>query len=313
MIRRFIFLVIVLAALPGLLSCTPTQEAGAGNLTQLTSDLGDEYFPDWSPDSKSIIFEKASSDPISNEVWTMESDGSNKRRIPTIHPAGAPVYSPGGSRIAYVAFTKTSPRLSTEIWVIDADGGNPQQLSAETNWVMEFPVWSSDGSQISYTRAQDLSGGPGAELWIMNSDGSDKSQVLADLSGLVRKSWEPNTNRIVFEWERHIWIVNADGGGLRQLTDSKDGVERHPDWSPDGTRIVFESENRLGNGDMRQGIEVMRLDGTGRELILSSDINDSWDRIGEPTWSPDGSRIAFTVKNKTEDNLYDIWVMTLDD
>ncbi len=303
------FLVLVLAALPGLLSCTSAPEAGADNLVQLTSDSGDEYYPDWSPDGTSIAFEKAESPSGPYEAWIMQADGSQKRKLQTPHQAGAPVFSPDGDRIAYVAFMGLDP-IVIEIWAIDTDGRNPRPLAAEPGWSMELPKWSPDGSQLAYARGRNINE---SELWTMNSDGSGKTELLNDLTGWLDCDWEPNGNRIVFESLPDIWIINADGTGLRQLTSSVESLESRPTWSPDGKKILFESEQHQSNGDILQGLETMNPDGTGREFILSSDANSNWESIGEPAWSPDGNRIAFVAKNKTEDNLFDIWVLTLDD
>jgi TolB protein len=67
--------------------------------------------------------------------------------------------------------------------------------------------------------------------------------------------------------------MNADGSGVTRLTTSP-GIDATPDWSPDGTRIVFAS-TRDGNSE----IYVMNADGSGQTRIT---VNSAFD--GLPSW-----------------------------
>jgi Tol biopolymer transport system component len=74
-----------------------------------------------------------------------------------------------------------------------------------------------------------------------------------------------------------IYVINADGSGLRRLTDGMD-----PAWSPDGTKVAFARWR-----DPR-GIYVIDEDGRNETLLFG------WSKAKAPAWSPDGSRIVFT-------------------
>ena len=97
------------------------------------------------------------------EVWVMDANGRRQTRL--IEPdegtgLGNPVWSPDGSRIAYVRFSGLgagSPTREADIWVADADGGNARVLVGDPGWQW-FPRWSPDGAWIAYT--QEASGGP---------------------------------------------------------------------------------------------------------------------------------------------------------
>jgi Tol biopolymer transport system component len=92
-----------------------------------------------------------------------------------------------------------------------------------------------------------------------------------------------------------IYVINADGSGLRRLTDGMD-----PAWSPDGTRVAFARWR-----DPR-GIYVIDEDGSNETLLFG------WSQAKAPAWSPDGSRIAFTRRygGREEDvEIFPGWVL----
>src|SRR5437588_5946021 len=80
-----------------------------------------------------------------------------------------------------------------------------------------------------------------------------------------------------------IYVMNADGSGQTRLT-SDPNDDRAPVWSPDGSRIAFQS---LRNGVNYQ-VYVMNADGSNQLNISNDGFNDT-----QPSWSPDGCRIAF--------------------
>jgi len=94
-------------------------------------------------------------------------------------------------------------------------------------------------------------------------------------------------------WE--IYILNLQTGVEIQLTDNN-VIDGHPDWSPDGSRIVFASfRDSLGNPSGTADIFVVNTDGTGLIRLTDSPYEDN-----DPEWSPDGTLIAFKSTRRTE-------------
>ncbi len=216
--------------------------------------------------------------------------------------------SSDGSRIAFTT------SLDCDIWVMSADGPQAMLLTNQDGGrehrCNAWPRWSSDGNRIAFAtnrenRTQGIYSGL-YDVYVMNVDGSNPRNVSHSLGeemgfDVAVVGWSPS-GQVVFEtstfsgghWESTVYLVNADGTGLRPLFDTPG--DHSPAWSPDGSRIVFISER-----DGRRRLYIINADGSGVRP-LTDHAGDDWlpgNRGGTEAafayspWSPDGSRIAF--------------------
>ena len=111
-----------------------------------------------------------------------------------------------------------------------------------------------------------------------------------------------NSDQIAFDYSGEIFVMDADGANVRQLTDN-DHSDGGPAWSPDGEQLAFHSSR---NGDFE--IFIMNADGRYLRRITTS---DGWADM-DPAWSPDGKQIAFSCCTFDRDGDDEIFVMDVD-
>lgn len=144
----------------------------------------------------------------------------------------------------------------------------------------------------------------------MDVDDGTPVDISPSLEHADSPSWSPDGTELAFggccDAYYDIYVVRADGTGLRRVTDERDsnGVDGAfmPAWSPDGTKIAYVDERYDARSETEStGILIMNPDGTQPEFVTWSS------RIDEvPVWSPDGTKIAFF--RKTGDGYSQLFV-----
>jgi Tol biopolymer transport system component len=181
-----------------------------------------------------------------------------------------PSWSRDGKLIAFVR--------NRSVWTARANGSGARKLAAGTS-----PSWSPDRRRIASVRRVSSRA---FTLAVMSADGS-RVRMLATSGANGKPSWSPDGKRIVFVRDSDLWVVGANGGGLRRLT-ATELDEADPDWAPDGSRIVFVRHHPCGGSCDVPGLVTIRPDGTGEVEITD------YDAIEQPGWSPDGALIVAT-------------------
>ena len=251
--------------------------ADGSNVQRLTFTAATDFYPCLSPDGQQIAFSSRRDNNF--EIYVMNTDGGDPRRL--TQNAGsnfAPEFSPDGSRIVFVS----ARGGAQNIWVMNTDGTHLTQITDTTGDNID-PSWSPDGRQIAFASNR----GGTNELYVMpapgpaaqvNADGSNVQPVTFDLNIGGRNDWSPDGQRLTFyagpENQRNIFVINADGTGLTQITDVSDN--RGPTFSPDGNWIAFASFR-----DRNNEIYIAHPDGTGLTR-LTSDRRPDW----QPRWGP---------------------------
>jgi len=149
--------------------------------------------PDWSPSGDRLVHIRYVGVTFP-EIFIMDSSGQNSVRLTNNQvPDDRPVWSPDGSKIAYVHVTYSEDsQFCYNIWLMDTNGMNKTQLTFESEGEHSGgvePAWSPDGDQIVYVKGESFEHKTEIEviyhLWIMDADGENKRQ----LTGKVTKTF----------------------------------------------------------------------------------------------------------------------------
>ena len=203
----------------------------------------------WTSDSREIIFSSRRGGSF-NSLWRIGIHGGTPERVSAFgEDVISPAVSRDGSRLAY---TRRLDDMNIWEFTLDAAGHviSRAPLIAST-FRDSDPDYSPDGRRIVFTSGRNGSFG----IWVADSDGSNP-RLLFDGGAYVTGSprWSPDGRRIVFDTRARdpagvgnpsIWMVDADGGQLRRITDGNTG-DVAPSWSHDGAWVYFAS-TRSGN------------------------------------------------------------------
>ena len=251
------------------------------------------------------------SDGVNNDIFTMNADGTGVSQLTTDGNSNDnPEWSPDGTRISFDSWADAN---TANIYVMDADGTDRQRLT--TTRPLEGrdfqATWAPGGRTIVFVSTRDGDGG--YELYRMNADGT--SQTRLTTTNPETDDWHPSVasdGRIAFASDREntlyeaydLYVLDPESDTPpTRLTfdgDPDENFFRHdslnPVWSPDGTRIAFDS-TRSGNRE----VWVINADGSGLTNVSNHFAQDY-----EPAWSPDGTQITFTSGRAGE---FDVWAV----
>ena len=220
-------------------------------------------------------------------IFGANADGTHARRLTKEQgdpstPTGLffqvqPTWSPDARKIVF-----SSGRDGTShIFVMNADGtGTTRLTGSQRN--DDHPSWSGDGSRIVFSRE--------GALYVIPAAGGKPQRVGHGFGSATSPAFSPDGKLIAYDYRqpgyrnREIYVMNADGTGIRQVT-RLNHVSGLPAWSPDGKRLAFQSNLRLGHFE----IYTVAFDGSHLHQVTTSSTD-----VIQPAWAPDGRTIGFS-------------------
>lgn len=269
--------------------------------------------PKFSPDGRTIVYTRRwinkLEDRFESALWIMEEDGDRKRFLAK---GSSPVWSPDGTRIAYLA--EGEPR-GTQIFVqyVDRDGP-PTQVTREEHAPRSIG-WSPDGRTLAFARfvpAQaswkvEMPAAPAGATWTPGPRVIDQLHYRQDRIGYTDPGY------------LHLFTVQADGGTARQLTRGEWSVGARFDglvggvnwsWTPDGRTIVTDGY-RGDDFDLNyRDAHLYAIEVATGEVRQLTTVPGTWT---QPVLSPDGRTVAYTGYEKTRKSYraQDLYLMEL--
>jgi Tol biopolymer transport system component len=196
-----------------------------------------------------IVFMSKADSKEEGELYLLDKTGQITRLTNNSRHENNPALSPDGKKVAFNA-GDAGNQLTWDIYVLDLE--TKQETRLTSNSVIDaHPDWSPDGSKIAFGSFRNAEGNPAgaADIYVMNADGT------GSLTQLTNTPWEDND----------------------------------PEWSPDGTKIVFKS-TRDTQTSAREEIYTMSSDGSGVKRLTQT---SGWQSDHDPSWSPGSDKIVF--------------------
>ena len=224
-----------------------------------------------------------------------------------------------------IAYACSEPKNAWfAVCVIRVDGTERRRLT--TRLQGSTPAWSPDGRRIAFTRNEDIgeyTTFSDDDVFVMDADGDNIRQLTRERDGrhAVRPTWSPDGHQIAYidgesvatgqvSRPGALVVMDANGTNVRRLT--RGNADTDPAWSPDGTEIAFGHCQNV-DSPTRCSLDLYVVNtsgGVSRRLTRTPGVYEA-----APSWSPDGSQIAFarwTIADLLLDGATGIFVMNRD-
>ena len=328
-------ILLLLLALATVLAPDP-HEVHLKNVTQLTFG-GENAEAYWSSDGKLLIFQSKRDGLDCDQIFLMDADGGNVRRVSTGQGRTTCSYVfPDGKRILYASTHLSGPSCppapdyskgyvwklypSYEIFTANLDGSDVRRITNNPGYDAEATI-SPDGRTIIFTSMRNGE----LDLYTMRPDGSRVRRITKTLGydggaffsrdgkQIVWRASRPTTDEEVKAYREliaqsqirpmtlELFVAEANGKHARQVTHNG-AANFGPYFFPDGKRIIYASNVADPQG-RNFDLWMVNVDGTGAERITWNDTFDAF-----PMFSPDGKKLVFASnrngKEKGETNLF---------
>ena len=276
-----------------------------GGTPQLLTHDGSNSRPRWSPDSKRIFF--VSDRANGSQIWSMDASGADPKAVTNIPTEAAGVtLSPDGHLILFTSdvYPDCAPADAKPGAAYDT-ACNKSKLDAEAVSKMKARVYDS----LLYRHWTTYRGARRQHILIQNADGSGPARDLTpgnlivppfSLEGPEAYVFSPDSTQVTYvsntdadlatSTNSDLFTVPAAGGEAKRLTTNP-GADQGPLYSPDGKYLAYRTQTRAGYESDQWRLAVMDLQ-SGRMNTLADSL-DRW--VESYTWSPDSTRLFFTI------------------
>jgi Tol biopolymer transport system component len=241
--------------------------------------------PVWSPDSTKIVFRRnvfgASFPATPYDFYVMGADGSNAHRVAGSNTDSRATWSPDSSHVAFVKFNQTTAKF--DIYAVGADGTGEARFVSGLSSVRDLD-WSPDGTRFVYLKDNQF-------VFVMDADGSNQRQLTTSVQTADGPThdedprWAFDSARVTFTRrvypDARVYVVNADGTGLRRLLNE---YASRAQLSPDGTKVTSD------------GAYVRNADETNYPYALGEGRDPNWQSLPNPNPTPNPTPVqTFTI------------------
>jgi serine/threonine protein kinase/Tol biopolymer transport system component len=290
----------------------------SGKETQLTSDIGPEFWPSVSPSGSAIVYQGVHRTSIGTNLL------SSSLFLQELSPGSPPIqlasegtvaeWSPDGKQIAFIR----SDQGSQSIWVSSASGGDARRLT-QTGVVMggfgQLPFnrvrtrdmdWAPDGDSLIFVANRDQT----FNIWRVNASGGSESKVTANSEKsllIFNPVFSPDGSGIAWlgmrrtsatetEWE--IWVQNGDRSEAVYRSNS---ALRLLGWSASGKELIVEA---TGGGEVQvypASMTILEVPAAGGNAHEIASLDSAY--FLNAVLAPDHKTLAFVSRGETGDAI----------
>lgn len=278
-----------------------------GTARQITHEGSTNERPRWMPDSKHLAF--VSNRSGSSQIWIMDPDGSHARQLTTLSTeASGVLVSADGKKIVFQS--SVYPECDSS-GTFD-DGCNKAKIDAEKNDKVKARIYTS----LLYRHWTQWRTKRREHLLVLDLDKNEVKDLTPgnldvppfSLGGPEGYAISPDSSELAFvmntdavpaiSTNSDIFTVPITGGEAKRLTTNP-AADEGPLYSPDGKYLAYRSQVRPGYESDRWRLATMER-ATGHITVLTEAL-DRW--VDSYTWSPDSTRLFFTMEDRGRHGL----------
>jgi tricorn protease len=275
-----------------------------GVAVRLSSPLGEEQYPRFSPDGSRIAYSANYDGNL--DVYVVSSQGGDPVRVSN-HPMPDRLvdWHPDGKRVLFVSSRESGRQRYNQFYLAPAAGGLPEKLAVPYG---EFASFSPDGASLAYIPVTQANrtwkryrGGWSPDIWVFNLSTLAAANVTKHAAPDEFPMWHGDT--IYFMSDRgvgerqNIWALNRATGVARQVTDFRDYDVFAPSLGP--TEIVFSAGGRLYLLELAgEKVSEVPVQVVTDRTTLKARSEKVADNIESVSVSPTGKRAAFEARGE---------------